>query len=95
MGTKKPYDAGFKSKVALESLRYKVSLVELSSHYKVPQSTIDDWRKKLEEQARELFIPEGEKNRKLRELEDKVASLYGVIGELTTENNFLKKKLKH
>jgi hypothetical protein len=95
MSSKKPYEARFKAQLALEAIAGKKSSVELSSEYKVPQSTIGDWEKVLRANATDIFVPESEKNKKMKLLEGDIATLQQIIGELTVENNFLKKKLKH
>jgi transposase len=94
MVTKKQYDNKFKAKLALELLSGKKSVVELSAEYKVPQTNLHSWKDKLIESASELFLPEAERNKKLKQKEEEVGSLHKVIGEITVENNFLKKKLK-
>lgn len=94
MGTKKQYDANLKAKVALEFIMAKKSVVELSAEHKVPQTNLHDWRAKLLDNAKEIFIPESEKNKQVKLLEQQISSLHKIIGEITVENNFLKKKLK-
>ncbi len=94
MVNKKQYDANLKAKLALEFISGKKSAVELSAEYKVPQTNLHDWREKLLDNAKEIFIPTGEKNRQVKLLEQQISSLHKVIGEITVENNFLKKKLK-
>lgn len=94
MVNKKQYDSNLKAKLALEFIRGKKSAVELSAEYKVPQTNLHDWREKLLDNAKEIFIPESEKNKQVKLLEQQISSLHKIIGEITVENNFLKKKLK-
>ena len=94
MVTKKQYDANLKAKLALELITCKKSVIELSAEYKVPQTNLHDWRSKLLDNAKEIFIPESEKNKQVKLLEHQISSLHKIIGEITVENNFLKKKLK-
>jgi transposase-like protein len=94
MVTKKQYDAKFKAKLALELIREKKSVIEIGTEYKVPQANLHVWKNKLIESAVEIFLPEAEKNKILRLKEQEVSLLHKIIGEITVENNFFKKKLK-
>lgn len=89
----KSYDAKLKAKVALELLSGKKELIEISSEYNIPKSTITEWREKLLNEASELFISSQEKEKEVKKLKDTITDLHHVIGEITIENNFLKKKL--
>ena len=91
MVSKKEYDANLKAKLALEFIAGKKSVVELSAEYKIPQTTLHDWRSKLLDNAKEIFISESEKNKQVKLLEQQISSLHKIIGEITVENNFLKK----
>jgi len=94
MANKKQYDNKLKAKLALELLKGSKTVVELSAEYKVPQTNLHEWKTKLVDSASELFLPQSEKNKELKSKEQEVASLHKIIGEITVENNFLKKKLK-
>ncbi len=94
MATKKPYEYSFKAKMALAVIAAKKTLVELSAEHKVPQTTLIDWQVKLEKEAKDIFLPEYERNKKLKILEHEVSNLHKIIGEITVENNFFKKKFK-
>ncbi len=89
----KKYDAKLKAKVALSSLKETKTDLELCSEYQIPKSTLCEWKQKLCEGAEHLFLPEGHRNRKSKELERHVEMLQKLIGEMAIENNFLKKKL--
>jgi transposase len=52
---RKHYNAEFKAKVALESLREDRTLAELSSAYGVHSAMINRWRKQLLERAHLTF----------------------------------------
>lgn len=94
MVTKKQYDADLKAKLALEFITGIKSAVELSAEYKIPQTNLHDWKAKLLDNAKEVFIPEHQRNKKVRLLEQEISDLHKIIGEITVENNFFKKKLK-
>jgi transposase len=91
---KKQYDAGLKAKLALELIAEKKSILEICSENNVPQANLYGWRDKLVNEAKNLFIPHHEGNKKIKLLEKEVAKLHKLIGEITVENNFLKKKLE-
>lgn len=91
MSIKKQYDPGFKAKLAIELVRDKKTVLEISSEYKVPQTNLYEWKTKLLESAKELFLAESERNKQLKILEQEINSLHKIIGEITVENNFLKK----
>jgi transposase-like protein len=94
MSRKKHYENTLKAKLALELLSGKKSAVELSAEHKIPPTNLNMWKNQLVESASELFLPESEKNKQLKLKEQEISGLHKVIGEITVENNFLKKKLK-
>jgi hypothetical protein len=59
----------------------------------VPKTTIIEWRDRLITSAAELFIPVSEKDKKVKFLQQEIDMLHKIVGEITVENNFLKKKL--
>jgi transposase len=92
--TCKTYDAKFKARIALEAISSSKELVELSAAHNVPKSTIAEWKERLLNEASELFIPSHEKDKKVKQLNEKIKELHNLIGEITIENNFFKKKLQ-
>jgi transposase-like protein len=94
MPKKKQYDAKFKALLALELIKEKKSLVELSAEHKVPQTNLHDWKQKLIGSATEIFLPEAEKNKLIKLKDQEISLLHKIIGEITVENNFFKKKLQ-
>jgi transposase len=85
-----PRTAAFKKKVALEALREDKTLNQLASHYGVHPIQVSKWKKELIEGAESLFT--GKRSHKQNESADR-ESLEKKIGQLTMENDFLKKKL--
>lgn len=49
----------------MEFIAGKKSAAELSAEYKIPQTNLHDWRSKLLDNAKEIFIPESEKNKQI------------------------------
>ena len=90
--TRKQYSAKFKARVALEAIRGNKTLSQLGSQFKVHPIQIAKWRKLALDQLPELF---GDGRRKVRGGSDDAESevLYGQIGRLKVELDWLKKKL--
>ena len=90
----KTYDAKLKAKVALEAVIAKKELIEISTNYNIPKSTIIEWRDKLINEAVEVFIPAYERDKKNKQLKESIEDMQRIIGEVTIEKSFLKKKLQ-
>lgn len=87
--TRRKFSAGFKSQVAIEALKERESLAELSKRFEVHPNMISKWKQEFIEHGAEVF-----KKKKESGNEIDVDKLYSKIGELEMENDFLKKSLK-
>jgi transposase len=89
--SRKPRTPAFKKKVAIEALREDKTMGQLASQHGVHPIQVSKWKKELIDGAESLF--EGKRSRKK---EDAVGreELERKIGQLTIENDFLKKKLE-
>jgi transposase len=85
------HSAGFKAKVALAAIRGDKTLGELSEQFDVHQNQIQDWRRKLLDQADQVFERGGASP---SESEHKVKDLHAKIGQLTMERDFLEQGLE-
>jgi transposase len=83
-----PRSAAFKKKVALEALREDKTLNQLASQYGVHPLQVGKWKKELIERAEDIF--ENRKKNGNQSEYDREA-LEKKIGQLTMENDFLKK----
>lgn len=90
----KSYDAKLKAKVALEALAGRKELIEISTEHNISKTTICEWRDKLVNEASEVFIPLYERDKQVKQLKENIEDLHRIIGEVTIENSFLKKKLQ-
>jgi transposase len=84
------HGSAFKSKVALEAIKEQRSLGELCQEYSLSASQISTWKKQLEEGCKLIF----ESNQADKHQEE-IDRLHRIIGQLTTERDFLERVLKH
>lgn len=92
MGIRKKFEPAIKARVALEALKGEKTLAQLSAEYEVHATQIGQWKQELIQHSAELFAkPDNSLTKQHEELADK---LHKTIGELTMENNWLKKKLQ-
>jgi transposase len=90
MKVRKTYDASFRAKVALEAVRGKMTLGEITKHYKIHHSVVIRWKNELLEKSPLLFLKESDVS--LNEALEKNEELYKEIGKLQMEVMYLKKK---
>lgn len=89
--TRRKHSAAFKAKLAIEALKERESLAELSAKYEISQSQISKWKQAFLEGSSSVF----EKSTSDSEVEGiDTERLYAKIGKLELENEFLKKNLK-
>lgn len=87
---RKYYNASFKARVALDAAKESATTAQLAQKYDVHPTQVNDWKSSLLTGAESLFI----KGNKATESDDKhIAELERKIGQLTIENDFLKKNL--
>jgi transposase len=81
-------EPGYKAKVALEAVRERKTVGELSSQFAVHSSQIQAWKRTLLERAHELFVGPSPARREAAQ----EAELYEQIGRLKMELDWVKKK---
>ncbi|MET3109606.1 transposase [Oxalobacteraceae bacterium GrIS 1.18] len=88
---RKTHTAEFKAKIGLEAVRGLKTISEIAQAYSVHPQLVGQWKKEILESAGILF----ETKRGPKPVEDKSGEdrLYGEIGRLKMENDWLKKKL--
>lgn len=88
--TRRKFTGAFKAKVAIEALKERESLAELSKHYEVHPNIISKWKKEFLENSAHVFDLQSKEEEK----EIDIDKLYAKIGQLEIENDFLKKNLR-
>lgn len=87
--TRRKFSGVFKAKVAIEALKERETLAEISKRYEVHPNIISKWKQEFLERAGDVFEKKPESGSEV-DLE----KLYAKIGQLEIENDFLKKSLK-
>jgi transposase-like protein len=87
---RKVYTPEFKAKAGLEALREVRTLNEICQDFGVHPVTIGQWKKEIQEKAKTLF--EGKRGPKPIAPYSEPEVLYGEIGKLKVELDWLKKK---
>lgn len=89
--TRRKFSASFKSKVALEALKERMTLSELAAKYELHPNQITNWKKQLLSGSEQIFEG-GKEGRKPEDEAKEKDELYKVVGRLKVENDWLKKK---
>ena len=91
MANKKAYSSKTKGKVAIATIKGDKTLAEISSLYNVSPKRACVSKKQLLEQVN-LVYENGNGNQRIElEYENKISDLHRKIGELSIENEYLKK----
>ena len=89
--TRRQHSAAFKAQVAIEAIKERESLAELSMKFNLSQSQISKWKQAFFE----FSCKKKKKGTQKKEGEQvDVQELYEKIGKLEMEKEFLKKNLK-
>ena len=95
MVRKRQFTPEFKTKIVLEILKEEKQLGELASQYELSPNQIRNWRKEFLENAVRVFS-KSKRERELRSkdkaLDEERKQLMAKVGQLTIENDWLKKK---
>ena len=91
-GIRKKFEPALKARIALEALKGEKTTAQISAEYGVHATQITQWKRELVERSAELFAKPN--NSMAQQQEEQADKLHKVIGEITMENNWLKKKLK-
>lgn len=87
--SRRKFTVAFKTKVVLEALKERLTLQELASKFELQPNQITLWKKEFINNAGAAF----ETKVKTDDSEKEKDQLYGKIGRLEVENDFLRKVL--
>lgn len=87
---RRQFSAGFKAKVALEAIKGQRTIREIASTFAVHPNQVTEWKRQALDQLPEVFS-DG-RSRADRSDEELKSELYGQIGRLQMELEWLKKK---
>lgn len=90
---RKQYTAAFKAKVVQDLLKEEKTLAQLASEYEVHPTQLKNWRAVALEGLPGLFEKQDSTTVLQAAHEQQLTELYAEIGKLTTQVNWLKKKL--
>lgn len=88
---RRKFSASFKAKVALEAIKERDTIQQLASKYEVHPNQISIWKKEFLAGAEAIFS--GELPARKGDEDKEKDRLYGKIGQLQIEVDFLKKVL--
>ncbi len=86
--TRRKHSAGFKAQVALAAIRGDVTIAEIAAKYIVHPGQVQVWKAEALGKLELLFY---QKSSRPLKSEEEVAVLERKVGQLTIENDFLKK----
>jgi transposase len=86
---RRKFSGAFKAKVAIEALKERETLAELSKRFEVHPNMISKWKQEFVERSAGVFEQKSD-----TDSEVDVDKLYAKIGQLEMQNDFLKKNLK-
>ena len=87
--SRRKFTSAFKARVAIEALKERESLAELSKRYELHPAMISKWKQEFLEKSSDVFDKRSEEEAGIDP-----EKLYAKIGQLEMENDFLKKSLK-
>jgi len=88
--SRRKFSGSFKAQVAIEALKERESLAELSKRFDVHPQVISKWKQEFMERSSEIFETKSPDKQSQIDLD----KLYAKIGQLEMERDFLKKVSK-
>ena len=87
------YTPDEKAKIVLETLRGERTVNEIASAHNIHPNMLSRWKREAESNLYTLFQDGAAKKRQEEKAhEEELQALYAKIGQLTTQNEWLKKK---
>ena len=87
--TRRKFTSAFKARVAIEALKERETLAELSKRFEVHPTVISKWKQDFIERSVSVFEVKSEDEQGVD-----IEKLYAKIGQLEIENDFLKKSVR-
>jgi transposase len=87
--SRRKFSSAFKATVAIEALKERETLAELSKRFELHPTMISKWKQEFLERSADVFESKSE-----AESGVDPEKLYAKIGQLEMENDFLKKSFK-
>jgi len=84
---RRKFTAAFKAKVAIEALKERKTLAELSKEFEVHPNMITTWKREFLERSSVVFETEPQKT----DFDEERERLFAKIGRLEVERDWLKK----
>ena len=84
---RRKFTAAFKAQVAIEALKERETLAELSKRFEVHANMISKWKQEFMDRSSEIFNTKAP----AENLEAEKERLYAKIGQLEMERDWLKK----
>lgn len=85
--SRRVFSGAFKAQVAIEALKERDTLAELSKRFEVHPQVISKWKQEFVERSHEIFETKAPEEN----LEKEQERLYAKIGQLEMERDWLKK----
>jgi len=89
--SRRVFSGEFKAKVALEAVKEGKTISELAQIFQVHPNLIISWKKEFLAKAEKVFEKGKDEANQIKKLEQEKAELIQQIGQLTVDNNWLKK----
>jgi len=84
---RRKFTATFKAQVAIEALKEREPLADLTKRFEVHSAMISKWKQEFQERSSEIF----ETSAPAANFDDEREKLYAKIGQLEVECDWLKK----
>jgi transposase len=91
--SRRTFSAEFKAKVAIEAIKEVKTISELAQNYQVHPNLISLWKKDFLSNAGKVFDGGRDEMEEIKKLKKEKEDLIQQIGQLTVDNNWLKKKV--
>jgi len=91
--TRRTLSSEFKAKVALEAIKEMNTISEIAQQHQLHPNQVSNWKKEFLANASKVFDSKNEDAEQIKLLSKQNQELVQQIGELSVDNNWLKKKL--